>query len=261
MSDTMLPDGTDALMAELSFSEVMRLIERTAKWVDPQTFKLLPVWYPEHARRGLLYKSNWSEPLMNTNRQTGESVHKAEANIYASKALCSALGLGSNNRPKGWTCCHIWGVDDPSYQMANLTVQDPKFFSCVANMVLLPTPLKAFTDVVPEVKNMLRICASNTYGWQCDHEQMADINKGLNAWADWTRYPSSWPREPQSGVPMGVMPLTAKIEASAERRWERIQNDMRNAGRHYPRESVQKVMDYWGLDLNSPLEKFNKAPL
>lgn len=83
MSDIMLPDGTDALMAELSFSEVMRLIERIAKWVDPQTFKLLPVWYPEHARRGLLYKSNWSEILMSTNRQTGESVHKAEANIYA----------------------------------------------------------------------------------------------------------------------------------------------------------------------------------
>ena len=260
MSDTILPDGTDALMAELSFSEVMRLIERTAKWVDPQTFKLLPVWYPEHARRGLLYKSNWSEPLMNTNRQTGESVHKAEGNTNANKALTLALGLRANGRT-GWTCCHIWGVDDPSFQKANLVVQDPRSFSCVANMVLLPTPLKAFTDVVPAVKSMLRICASNMYGWQCDHEQMEEINRDLNEWTDWANYPKSWPREPQSGVPMGVMPLTAKIKVSAEKRWERIQSDMRNAGRHYPRESVQKAMDYWGLDLNSPLEKSNKAPL
>ena len=253
MSNTPLPDGTDALMAELSYSEVMRLIERTAKWVDPKTFQMFPVWYPEHARRGLLYKSNWSEPLMNTNRQTGVSLHKAEANIYASKALSLALGLGSNGRPKGWTCCHIWGVDDPSYQMANLIVQDPRFFSCVANMVLLPTPLKAFTDTVPEVKSMLRICALNTYGWQCDHEQMDETNKTLRTWKDWGSYPASWPREPQAGVPMGIMPLTAEVKDAAARRWQRIQNDIYNAGQHYPRDSVRNVLDYWGLEIGSPI--------
>jgi hypothetical protein len=50
------------------------------------------------------------------------------------------------------------------------------FFSCVGNMVLLPTPLKAFTDTMPEIKSMLRICARNLYGWQCDHESMSAIN-------------------------------------------------------------------------------------
>jgi len=126
-------------------------------------------------------------------------------------------------------------------------------------MVLLPTPLKAFTDVVPEVKNMLRICASNTYGWLCDHEQMAEINTGLNEWTDWTHYPSSWPREPQSGVPMGVMPLTAQIEASAARRWERIQSDMNNAGQYYPRESVADVLAYWRLEIGKTLGKTERV--
>jgi len=247
-----LPEGTDALMAELSFGEVMRLIERTAKWVDAETFNLLPVWYPEHARQALFYKANWSEPQMNTNRQTGISTHKSEGNVHANKALTLALGLRSDGR-KGWSCCHLWGVDDHTYQQANVVVQDPRFFSCVANMVLLPTPLKAFTDIVPEVKTMLRICARNTYRWQCDHTKMTGVNAALDAWNDWTDYPESWPREPGSSAPMGTMPNSNDIRESADRRWSRIQSDMEKAGPHYPRDSVRQVLKYWGSDLAAPL--------
>lgn len=247
-----LPEGTDALMAELSFGEVMRLIERTSKWVDAETFNLLPVWYPEHARQALFYKANWSEPQMNMNQQTGISSHKSEGNVHANKALTLALGLRSDGR-KGWSCCHLWGVDDHTYQQANVVVQDPRFFSCVANMVLLPTPLKAFTDIVPEVKAMLRICARNTYGWQCDHSEMAVVNSELDVRNDWTDYPESWPREPGSSTPMGTMPISPNIRESANRRWLRIQSDMEKAGPHYPRDSVQQVLKYWGRDLAAPL--------
>jgi len=52
-----LPDGLAALQAELPLAEVMRLIERTARWVDPETFRLLPIWYPEFARGAYFYKS------------------------------------------------------------------------------------------------------------------------------------------------------------------------------------------------------------
>jgi hypothetical protein len=65
----------------------MRLIEHTARWVDLETFRLLPIWYPEHARGAHFYKKNWSEPQMNTNRETGHSEHKREANRYANVAL------------------------------------------------------------------------------------------------------------------------------------------------------------------------------
>lgn len=132
----LLPDGLEALRQELSLADVMGLIERTARWVDPKTFEYLPVWYPEHARRGLFYKANWCEPQMNRNRQTGVSIHKSEGNTHANKALTLALGLRAGERPN-WSCCHIWGVDDASYQVSNAVVQDRRFFSCVANMVLL----------------------------------------------------------------------------------------------------------------------------
>ncbi len=132
-------------------------------------------------------------------------------------------------------------------------VQDPRFFSCVANMVLLPTPLKAFTDIVPEVKAMLRICARNTYGWQCDHAEMAGVNAELDVWNDWTDYPESWPIEPGSSIPMGTMPISPDIRESANRRWCRIQNDMEKAGPHYPRDSVRQVLKYWCRDLAAPL--------
>ena len=51
-----ISDGLDALRAEMSLGEIMRLIERTARWVSTETFRRLPVWYPEHSRRGLFYK-------------------------------------------------------------------------------------------------------------------------------------------------------------------------------------------------------------
>lgn len=247
-----LPNGTDVLMTEFKFGEVMRLIERTARWVDAETFNLLPVWYPEHARRALFYKSNWTEPQMNTNRKTGVTVHKMEGNLNANKALTLALGLRSEGR-KNWSCCHIWGVDDPTYQETNAVVQDRRFFSCVANMVLLPTPLKAFTDTVPNVKAMLRICARNFYGWQCDHESMTAKNAALDEWQDWDDYPESWPRKAGSSPPIGVIPINADIRKSAARRWQKIQEDLETAGPHYPREEVRKALAYWKLDPAKPL--------
>ena len=254
MSNISLPDGNEALMAELSFGDVMRLIERTARWVDPETYNLLPVWYPEHARRALFYKANWTEPQLNTNRSTGVTVHKSEGNVHANKALTLALGLKAGGR-KGWSCCHIWGVDDPTCQETNVVVQDSRFFSCVANMVLLPTPLKAFTDIMPSVKAMLRICSRNLYGWQCDHESMRAINAELDKWTNWGDYPESWPRNLEAPPPIGVMAINSDIRSNASKRWKRIQKDFENAGPNYPRENVQATLRYWRFDLEKELEQ------
>lgn len=248
MSTTSLPDGAEALKAELKLGDVMRLIERTARWVDPETFNLLPVWYPEHARGALFYKGNWTEPQMNINRKTKVSVHKMEGNTNANKGLTLALGLRSGGR-KNWSCCHIWGVDDPTYQEANVVVQDHRFYSCVANMVLLPTPLKAFTDTMPDVKAMLRICARNLYGWQCDHESMSAVNAELDEWQNWDDYPGSWPRKAGVSIPIGVMSINTDIRESASRRWQKIKRDFEHAGSHYPREKVLESLVYWKLDL------------
>lgn len=240
-------------MAELSVTEVMRLIERTARWVDPLTFDLLPVWYPEFARKVYFYKSNWTEPQMNTNQQTQQSVHKQEGNLNANKALTYALGLRSKGR-EGWSCCHLWSVDDALYQETNAVVQDRKFFSCVANMVLLPTPLKAFTDTMPVVKAMLRLCARNTYGWQCDHVSQEATNAALDGWNDWSSYPKSWPKEQNDSTPLGIMKINDDIYATANRRWKAIQDGLEHAGPHYPKDEVLSVLAYWKLDPSKGLE-------
>lgn len=243
----MLPDGIDELLSVLDIQTAMTLIEKTARWVAPEAFHYLPVWYPEFARKAPFYNSNWSELRMNTNRQSGISTPKTEGNTNAGKALNAALGMGSK-KPNSWSCCHIWGVDDPSFQTTNSIVQDARFYSCIGNMVLLRTPLKAFTDSVPEVKSMLRICARNLYAWQCDHSDMEDVNAQLDSWNRWDDYPDSWPRSLEANaVPKGVVPFSAKAKASADRRRSRIFNDLLNAGKFYPRENVRAVLDYWGI--------------
>src|SRR5260370_24581423 len=157
-------DGLEALRKVMSLREIASLIERTAQWVAPETLRLLPLWFPENARREPFYKSNWSEPQLNKSRATGQIVHKSEGNVHANESLTLALGLRKKLRPN-WSCCHLSRLDDASFQSSHVSLLDRCFFSCVGNMVLLPTPLKAFTDTVPEVKAMLRICARNLYGW------------------------------------------------------------------------------------------------
>lgn len=237
-----LPDGLTALREVMSPTEVMRLIERTAQWVDPATFRLLPVWYPEHARRTYFYKGDWSAPQRNRNRQSGHEEHKREGNVHANKALTTALGLHPAGR-QNWSCCHIWGIDDPKFQEANDIVQDRRYFSCVANMVLLPTPLKAFTDTMPEVKGMLRAGARDLYGWTCGHPGAAAGVARLDAWAGDDAYPQSWAR----GEFPGVRPLTPAIRRAALRRIAVVRRDLLRAGPYYPRDEVRATLAYWGM--------------
>lgn len=239
-----LPDGLDALREVLDLSQVMTLIEQTARWVDPATFELLPVWYPEYGRRSLFYKGNWSEPQLNTNRQTGISEHKREGNLYANKALTSALGLQSRQRPN-WSCCHIWGVDDQRFQEANEIVQDRRFYSCIANMVLLPTPLKAFTDAMPDVKAMLRIAAKNLYGWHCDHIGASAGLEAIGRWDNWDAYPASWPRSPGARSIPGMVALDSTIRKAAMKRLAAIRDHLQNPGLKYPSAEVRAVLSYW----------------
>jgi hypothetical protein len=241
-------DGLEALRRELDLGQIMALIERTARWVSPDTFTYLPLWYPEHARKAHFYRANWSEPQMNKNKTNGSEVHKFEGNVHANKALTYALGLRKDERPN-WSCCHIWGVDDGSYQLENSIVQDPRFFSCVGNMVLLPTPLKAFTDVMPDVKMRLRVCATHLYGWHCDHPDIKGVAAQVVGWKDWTDYPASWPRGPGSSVPLGTVPLSSRIKTAADRRKNAIRKDLSSAGSYYPKEKVEAALEYWKIDL------------
>ena len=236
-------DGLEVLREQLDLAQIMKLIEGTAMWVDRETFRYLPVWYPDQARGDLMYKANWSEPLHNTNKSTGHKVHKQVGNTSASKTLTMALGLRLKDRPN-WTCCHIWGIDDDTYQIPNTIVTDKRYFSCVANMVLLPTPLKAFTDVMMEVKAMLRISAAYYYDWVPEDINLVSLAE-LEKMCDWDAYPSSWPRKGDPKELMGVVKLNDTIKRYADKRKAAIFESHNDAGQYYPRDEVNGVLKYW----------------
>lgn len=238
-----LIDGLDALRKQFSLRDIASLIASTAMWVDRDTFHYLPVWYPDEGRRDLMYKSNWTKPQYNKNRTTGERVHKRVGNTKANLALTAALGHNTKSRPN-WTCCHIWGVDDPGFQKPNSIVSDKRFYSCVANIVLLPTPLKAFTDAMPEIKTMLRVAASAYYGWSVEHPDIPAIEEERSI-CPWDSYPESWPMSPTDESPPGVVALNIAIKTSAGRRMKRIATDLESAGAYYPRQEVINVIQYW----------------
>ena len=221
-------------------------IARTARWVHPDTFRALPVWYPEVYRGVLRFQRDWKTPQMN--RKRGSQVR--EANILAGRALKRALGA---ERPTNWTVCHIWGNDDAKYQTTNDVVRDPKFYSCVGNMVWLPTPLKGFTDSVPEIKFMMRICAFYTYGWVCQHPSATAESARVRATTTDglpNGYPESWPRRPGE-CPLMTAAFTPKVQKSIRERKTRLSGLLADRNLlNFPREQVVEVLDFWQVSLD-----------
>lgn len=244
-----IPDGTEALRDDIP--AVVELIERTARWVNPETFQRLPVWAPHTARRRPLYDANWNRRYTNTRKDTGVTAEKVEGNMAAADAFVAALGV-AKPKPKNWTVCHIWGYDDPSFAEKSGVVQDARFFSCVANMVWLPTPLKGFTDALPEIKAMLRVCAFHLYGWACEHPSVAtQAAKVRSGWIP-DGYPKRWPSPDRPDtLPPGVAPFTARIEQEIAKRKLKIKADLeRETFLHYPKEDVRDVLKFWNVKLD-----------
>lgn len=239
-----ITDGLLELKQHLDVAAIADLIAKTARWVDPATFRELPLWYPEHARRAPLYNAGWTARRQNRNQVSGEISNKFEGNTHANTALSLALGYRKKDRPN-WSCCHIWGVDDDRFVKSNAVVQDHRFFSCIGNMVLLPSPLKAFTDVMPEIKAMLRRCASDLYDWSCDHPDAPPLKGSGYSAAD---YPSVWRAAAQGQIP-GLVPTSPGIRKSIANRKAAIARDLRQAGEYYPRDAVRAALAYWKIAL------------
>lgn len=243
-----VPDGNDAVRSDIP--AIAELIERTARWVHPDTFRALPVWAPHTARGRPLYDRSWTQRATNTREATGRTEDKFETNGGALQTLVAALDVASP-KPKNWTVCHVWGYDDPAFAQQSGVVQDPRYFSCCANMVWLPTSLKGFTDTLPEIKAMLRVCAFHLYGWACEHHsvavQAAQVRTG---WIP-QHYPKIWPagKEPVR-LPPGTAPFTSRIRDRIQKRKDRIRSDLANAAlTNYPRAEVEEVLKFWKVHL------------
>lgn len=242
-----IPDGNVELEREIPV--LANMIARTARWVNPETFRRLPVWCPHTARGQQLFDAKWSRMRTNTRQVTGNTLSKFEGNVEALIALRAALGV-SSPRPKNWTTCHIWGYDDPSFNQSKSIVHSPRYYSCVANMVWLPSALKGFTDVMPEIKIMLRICAYHLYGWYCEDGPTIDQQRVLSGVTP-IGYPETWPSAEHPGrEPPGTTPFSAQIEREIQKRKRIIKASIEDSSLvNYPRDQVLDVLKYWHIEL------------
>lgn len=241
---SLIPDGNEEIRGDVP--GIVEIIARTARWVNPKTFRCLPVWCPWTARGQPVYDATWTRRYTNTRRTTGQTVEKVEANINAAKALMAALDV-SNPKPKNWTVCHIWGFDDAAFASQSRIVQDPRYYSCIANMVWLPTPLKGFTDALPEIKHMLRTCAFHLYGWACEDDSVKDEADAIRAGHIPVGYPETWPTGDRRIMPPGVRPFTPQVEAQIEQRKKELRDLLMSHPTPigFQKERVTEVLKFW----------------
>ena len=245
-----VPDGNEALRSDIP--AIVELIERTARWVHPDTFRALPVWAPHTARGRPLFDAGWTRRYTNTRKLTGVTAEKFEGNVAALNALVAALDVASP-RPKNWTVCHIWGYDDENFAGKSNVVQDPRFYSCVGNMTWLPTPLKGFTDAVPEIKECLRVCAYHLYGWACEHEDVRVGAERVRAGVIPAGYPEAWPTAERRTLPPGTASYSERVRAAIAKRKARFRQQLADpALEHFGHDAVREVLAFWNVDLTAP---------
>lgn len=236
-----VPDG----LIEHELPLVMEMIAQTARWVHPDTFRALPIWCPDTARGQLRYDASWSRVLV-----SGRGTQKVEENIRAATALVEALGVKTPPKPRNWTVCHIWGYDDEEFAGRSNVVQDARYYSCIGNMVWLPTPLKGFTDAVPRIKEYLRVCAFHLYGWACEHEDVSIGAARVRTGHIPDGYPDTWPTAERRALPPGTAPFTERVQASVNRRKARVRAQLENESLTlYDRNSVRQVLEFWRVEL------------
>jgi hypothetical protein len=240
-----MDDGLSVIKKELPF--VMKMIARTAQWVHPETFKALPIWCPETARGFHRYDARWSRVIVNK-----QGVPRKETNIQAAKALVEALGIGTP-KPKHWTVCHVWGYDDEKFAGHSKVVKDPHYYSCVGNMIWLPTPLKGFTDAVPEIKACLRFCVFHLYGWVCEHDdfKIQSESDRIRSGKMPVDYPKDWPTAERKILPPGTAQFSESARQSVAKRKAKIRKCLADMSlKHYPRDTVRRVLKFWKVDLS-----------
>jgi hypothetical protein len=239
-----VPDGLSEIENELPL--IMKMIARCARWVHPDTFRALPIWCPDTARGYPRYDARWSRVLVNSH-----GVQKKEENIRAAAALVEALGVGSP-KPKNWTVCHIWGYDDEKFASKGNVVQDPRYYSCIANMTWLPTPLKGFTDAVPDIKKCLRVCAFHLYGWACEHDDFGNESDRVRSGELPENYPEDWPTAERHVPPPGTADYSDRVRNSIAKRKDKLRQQLADPElEHYGHDAVRQVLAFWKVDLSA----------
>jgi hypothetical protein len=236
-----MSDGLDIFKAACMKMGIpmMALIVQTARWADPRVVSILPVWYPAFHRRMPLFKADWKTPQLLRGKE-----QYPETNSRASWTINTAVGGKNPN----WTCCHVWGYSDSTFQEKGSLTYDPRYYTCLPNLVLLPTPVKALTDSMPEVQQALRVCSWHLYGWTPDPAEAKEAELIRSGWAP-ENYPSDWPRKRGASAPPGLVQATSTILAKSRARKAEIADELRRADAgellHYPADSVRRILLAW----------------
>jgi hypothetical protein len=120
-------------------------------------------------------------------------------------------------------------------------------------MIWLPTPMKGFTDALPEIKTLLRTCAFYLYDWSCEHESVRGQADAIRSGAIPDGYPTSWPSPDRPKLlPSGTAPFTPAIADEIRKRKRLIRTMLADSSlTHFPRDEVREVLAFWKIDLDS----------
>lgn len=166
------------------------LLAETAIWASPGVFHLLKsdnvhaTWYPL-TRRAYVKRGEKKGQLVGNVR--------LDDNTYANVAIKRAVG--KHGRICNVHACHVWPR----------TAYDERYYTCIANIVLLPRSIAGLSDNHPSMTKALQYRSFELYGWfptDIAGDPQSPPVKPPN-------YPANW-REPE--------PLTPEIRDAVSRR-------------------------------------------
>jgi hypothetical protein len=182
-ADVCPPDGFALLRVaeQETGTDLAAFLAAATVWANPRVHAVLlrsdplGLWYPGTRR----YKRGAGE-------RRGQVIDgiRLDDNTYANFALKNALPGGARSYDN-YSVCHIW--PDTCY--------DARCHTCIANLVLVPSPLMSITDYHPSIQAALKFRSWELYEWQ---------PPGLPVPTKPERYPSTW-RAPE--------PFTTEIES------------------------------------------------
>lgn len=145
------------------------LIAETGLWASPEAHELLikengtGAFFPKRRR----YRKGAGEVK---GQKIGDL--RLDDNTYANHAIKRSIGIDRKDIT-AYVACHIWPQ----------SCYDPRCYTVLANLVLLPAPLAGLSDHDPGIQATLQFRSFELYGW---------LPGGCNPPPRPSCYPSSW---------------------------------------------------------------------
>lgn len=231
-------DGNAVLRDSPSITKALiQIVAETSYWCDPELYKAMPIWYPEAARGNIQYNSEWEKPYL-----TREKAEKKEANQKAKMVMRILSGGEISN----WTCCHIWGYDDPKFRKVGSPTRTSEYYTCPANLILLPNALSSLTDSLTDLKECLRYHAAMLYNFKPPAVHLGSSPPAF--------YPEKWANNQTN-----ILPITKGVVENIIKRRNEILQDLKKfsvENKLFPWESVIECLKFHGIavKISSDLE-------